>query len=105
MSRPISKSDLPEANSRLVELMQQLNFGRIEGLPVRGGRPVLDPPPRIIREIKIGGDNGPRPEALGYDFALKAQHVELFAHLADLGECTVVVLEVKHGLPFRLLVV
>jgi hypothetical protein len=104
MSRPFCKSELPEGSRRLVELMQQLNFGRIENLSVRDGQPLLEPPPRVVREIKIGGDNGPRPEALRDDFPLKAQHSELFACLADLGEGTVVLLEVKHGLPFRLLV-
>jgi hypothetical protein len=104
MVRPFSKSELPEGGRRLVELMQRINFGRIENLPVRGGAPVLDPPPRVVREIKIGGDNGPRPEARRQDFPLKEQVTELFAHLEALGDGTVEVLEVKHGLPFRLLV-
>jgi hypothetical protein len=104
MSLPTTKSELPEGGRRLVELMQQVNFGRIENLTVRGGRPVLEPPPRVVREIKIGGDNGPRPESRRHDFPLKDQVTELFAHLEALGDGTVEVLEVKHGLPFRLLV-
>ena len=54
--------DLLVYGSRLMlELLQRLNFGRLEGLPVRGGEPVLVPPPRAIREYKFGGEKGPRP--------------------------------------------
>jgi hypothetical protein len=99
-----SKSALSPARRRLIELMQTINFGRIEDLAVRGGNPVFAPPPRVVREIKIGGDNGPRPERDAANFLLKDQVVELLHHLDHLGYGTVAVLEVKHGLPFRLLV-
>ncbi len=104
MSINVTKSSLSPARRRLVEVMQWVNFGRLENLHVRGGEPVLDPLPRIVREIKIGGDNGPRPESRREDFLLKNHLTELFAHLDELGEGTVEVLEIKHGLPFRLLV-
>ena len=104
MSVNVTKSSLPPACRRLVELMQWVNFGRLENLKIRGGQPVLNPLPRIVREIKISGDNGPRPESRRDDFLLKNHLTELFAHLDDLGEGTVEVLEIKHGLPFRLLI-
>jgi hypothetical protein len=82
--------------------MQNLNFGRIEGLAVCNGEPVFDPPPRIIREIKFGGENGPRRELETPNFTLKSQAVELFEQLERLGNGTVERLEIKHGLPFRM---
>jgi hypothetical protein len=87
----------------LIELMQQINFGRIEGLLVRNGEPAFVPPPEVIREVKFGGENGPRPERGVDDFALKAQVVELIQQLNGLGDGTVEAIEVKHGLPFRML--
>lgn len=99
-----SKAALSPARRRLLELMQLVNFGRIETLIVRGGEPSLVPPPRVVREVKFGGDNGPRPELATDDFRLKAQVVDLFRELDRLGDGTVEALEVKHGLPFRLLV-
>ncbi len=99
-----SKATLTLARRRLLELMQSINFGRIENLIVRGGEPSLVPPPRVVREVKFGGDNGPRPELATDDFRLKAQVVDLFRELDRLGSGTVEALEVKHGLPFRLLV-
>ncbi|NQU19764.1 MAG: hypothetical protein HQ567_00665 [Candidatus Nealsonbacteria bacterium] len=98
------KSSLTEPHRRLVELMQQVNFGRIENLAVRSGRPVLDPPPRIVREVKFGGQNGARPEASSGNFALKAQVVELLQYIDAMRNGLIEVLEIKHGLPFRIIV-
>lgn len=99
-----TKLSLSASQKQLVELMQSLNFGRIEQLPVRDGEPVLDSPPRVVREFKFGGENGPRPELAAGDFLLKGQVVDLFRHFAQLGTVTIEVLEVKNGLPFRMLV-
>jgi len=96
------KSDLSEPRRQLLELMQELDFGRIEALAVRAGEPVLDPPPKIVREVKFGGQNGPRDERALDDFSLKAQVVELFDELDRLGDGVIDVLTVKHGLPFNM---
>ncbi|AWM36957.1 hypothetical protein GobsT_51630 [Gemmata obscuriglobus] len=93
-------SSLSPPRQQLVALLQRLNFGRVEGLLVRAGEPVLDPMPVVTREHKFGGDNGPRPEA-GRGGALKAQQLDLMALLDALGDGTIAVLSVKHGLPFH----
>ena len=98
------KSSLPASRQRLVELMQHVNFGRIERLVINDSQPVLDPPPRMVREIKFGGENGPRPEATIADFALKTQVVELFRNFDELRNGVIEVLDIKHGLPFRMAV-
>ena len=99
-----TKASLSGARKRLLETMQRLNFGRIENLAVRAGEPAFDPAPKIVRDIKIGGENGPRPELDRDDFALKTQVAELFDHLTQLGDGSIAMIEVKHGLPFRLVV-
>lgn len=99
------KQDLSARRVALLELMQSINFGRIHGLSVLGGEPILDPPPRVVREVKFGGDNGPRPERDAANFYLKTQVVELFQYFDRLGDGTIEALEIKHGLPFRMLVV
>jgi len=80
--------------------MQRLNFGRIEDLLVRGGEPIFDPAPKVVQKLKIGGENGPRPELSCEDFLLKRQTMELLGAIADLSEGTVLTIDVKHGLPF-----
>ena len=98
------KSSLAASQVRLITLMQQINFGRLEGFSVRHGKPVLTRPPRIVREIKLGGENGPRPEIGKTDFELKAQVRDLFAQMEALGDGVVRSLEIKHGLPFKMTV-
>lgn len=85
--------------------MQRINFGRIENLTIRDGDPVLDPMPHLVREVKFGGDNGPRPERASDNFLLKTQVLELFQHLDQLASGVIAVLDIKHGLPFRMLLV
>ena len=81
--------------------MQRLNFGHIEGLVVQGGEPVFDPPPRVVRMWKSGGDNAARPQLQSADFELKRDVVEFFDHLRRLGDGVVRCIEVRHGLPFH----
>jgi len=99
--QPYRMSGLSEARKRLVLLMQQLNFGRIEGLVVRRGEPVFEPSPTIIREVKFGGDNMPRTEARLQDFVLKQQQCELLRILDEVQNGLIGTISVKHGIPFH----
>ena len=96
------KSGLSPNRRHLVELMQDINFGRLEDVHVRDAEPVFNPSPRILRDIKFGGDNGPRSELHTDDFQLKSQIVEMFAHFDRVRDCKIETLEIKHGLPFRM---
>ena len=101
---PIStptKSALSPSRKRLVELMQKVGFGRIEGVDVCDGEPILSPKPRIVRVLKCGGDNGPRPESSLGDFPLKRQVVGLMQLLDEVGDGRIALVEVLHGLPHR----
>jgi hypothetical protein len=97
----LTKSVLSPSRRQLVELCQRLNFGRIEHIEVRGGEPVLDPQPRVVREHKFCSDNGPRPESRRADCALKDQVADLMRLLDAVGDGVIETLTVKHGLPFH----
>ena len=99
-----TKGALSPGRKRLVEMMQRLNFGRIENLVIRGGEPVFHPPPRVVREVKFCAENGPNAKAGLTEFSLKSQVRDLFAHLDRLDTGTVWALQVKHGLPFLMIV-
>lgn len=99
----LTKSSLSTPQKRLLETMQKINFGRIETLSIVRGEPVFDPPPRIVKDVKLGAaDNGARPELEAGDFALKREHIELFDNLRRFGNGTIESIEIKAGLPFRL---
>ena len=96
-----TKSSLSPARRRLVEICQELNFGRIENLEVRGGEPILYPRPTTVREHKFAGENGPRIESGRADYLLKSQMRDLMQLIDEIGDGTLAVLRVKHGLPFH----
>lgn len=100
----VSKQDLSSCRAGLVKLMQSINFGRIERLPINNGQPILNPRPPVVREHLFGGENGPRPESAAADFLLKRKVLDLFAMFDKLKNGTIDVLEIKHGLPFRAIV-
>jgi hypothetical protein len=102
VNQPITKSALSESQSRLVELLQRLNFGRIEGLQICEGVPVFEPAPRVIQKVKMGGDNTPRSEVDLQDFWLKRPTIEMLQAITDLGDGLVLSIEVKYGLPFAM---
>lgn len=96
----VFKSNLSTDHRKLLELMQSINFGRIENILVEDGRPVITRDTRVEREVKLGGANGPRPELESPNYALKQSQVELFNQIAQMEDGLISQIEVKHGLPF-----
>jgi hypothetical protein len=94
-------SSLSPARQRLVRLLQQTHFGRVQRLTVRNGQPVFDPPPQVVRTYKFGptASNEPAPSASAANVLLRQQVVDLLAHLDRLGDGMVERIEVAHGTP------
>ena len=97
------KSDLSYPRQQLVELMQEINFGRIENLNVVGAEPELSAA-RVTRDIVFGKDNAAHPARAKADFEIKEQHTELFRFLNHQRTLTIETLVVQHGLPIRMTV-
>lgn len=100
MAAVVALATLPPAEERLVKLMQEVNHGRIKGLVVRNGNLIFEPRPRVLRDFKPGGENGPRPETRLQDFLLKREVVDLLDFLSCLADA-IVDIEVKGGLPLK----
>jgi hypothetical protein len=96
--------DLSPARRRLLRLFQSINFGRVEELEVRDGEPAFSPAPRVFVELKLDVDDRPRPESRLERFALREPVERFFTQIARLNEGTVEVIEVRHGLPFRMVI-
>jgi hypothetical protein len=96
----LAKSSLAPGQRRLVEIIEALGFGVIERLSVRGGLPSYDPEPRIVQTIKL--DLAPEYRShRDADLTLKKEFEILFQQLGGLRD-GVVDVEVRHGLPARL---
>jgi hypothetical protein len=103
--RPMTtKHSLSAARQHLVELFQEINFGRVEQLEVRDGEPVFEPPPRVFREVKFGRTNGPNPARGKDDFLLKDTVRELFELFDRERALLIENLDLQHGLPVRMTV-
>jgi len=91
--------DLAIAQTWLVALMREHQFGRIENLQIKRGLPVPDPSVRITRVTRLGGGNGGVPELEVADFALKRSVIDLLDELTRVGDGTRVRIEFRRGLP------
>src|SRR5258708_12541122 len=63
-------TQLSPARRALVRLCQETNYGLIERLHVRDCQPVNDPPPLVLRDLKLDRDEELRPEFALTTFAL-----------------------------------
>ena len=97
------KSTLSAPRQKLLLAMQRNPWSNID-LVVSGGEPSFSPPPKITREIKLGIDAPARPDSEGGDFQLKQAVTDLFQHFDQLRDGSVITVEVRHGLPARLIV-
>jgi len=98
--RLLMRSDLLESERTLVELIEDLNFGRIERLQFRDGRPILQPLPRVIAAVKIAGEDRKADSEIRPGSCLKQSLMELFALMQRVGDGELLLIEVRHGLPF-----
>ncbi len=96
--------DLSPAKQRLLRLFQSINFGRVEDLEIRGGDPEFCPPPKVFVELKLDVADGARPEFSLGRFPLRNQVERFLTQLARLGDGTVEMIEIRHGLPFRMVI-
>jgi len=97
-------TDLSASRQQLLRLFQRINFGRVEDLEIRDGEPVFSPVPRVFLELKLDGEDRPRPEAGTGRFLLRTQVGRFLTQLAQLQDGTVECIEIRHGLPFRMVV-
>ncbi|MBU1701015.1 MAG: hypothetical protein KJ970_13915 [Candidatus Eisenbacteria bacterium] len=67
------------------------------------GEPVLDPPPRVVREIRLGRA-GPGPAKGKDDFLLKKQVIDLFDEMTRVDNGQIERIDIQGGLPFRVFV-
>jgi len=99
-----TRSELSRARRRLLDLMSEIGFGRIEGLIIQSGEPVFCPAPRMIREVVFRNSDPDESRRRPGDYPLKRQAQELFAQIDLIRDGRIERLEIKHGLPFRMTV-
>jgi len=79
-----------------------MGFGEIAAFVVRDGEPVITPETEIFLDVKLDGDDSPRPELDLSDFVLSREVMRLFAKLDTIRSGVVKHLEVRAGIPRRM---
>ena len=97
-------ADLSPSWQRLLRLFQTIHFGRVEELEIRNGEPVFSPEPRVFLELKLDAADGPRPEVRLGNFELRSQVERFIQQIRRFNNGTVERIEVRHGLPFRMVI-
>jgi hypothetical protein len=98
----MTMDNLSRDRRRAVEIITALGFGNIERLTIHDGSPSYESAPRIIQMVKLDSS----PPACQADSgrtggALKEEFQRLFEELNRFRD-GVIDIEVRHGLPFRL---
>ena len=102
-TKPLCFSDLSPARQELLRTCQQINFGYLENLLVQKQEPVFaDTPPSILIDIKLDID----PVVIrsgSSDFELCVEFCRLMSVLDALGNGRISRIDIRHGVPRKLL--
>jgi hypothetical protein len=79
-----------------------MNYGSIEGLCVKDAEPVFDPPPCVLVDVRLDGDEVPRLEADLTDFQLCNEVHRLMRQLQELTTGVIERIDVRAGIPRRI---
>ena len=91
-------SELSADEQVLVLAMRGVQFGRFENLRVQSGKPVFDPPPRLIKVKRIGSADESTVSA-SEDWFLKEPIIDLLLEITAIRNGTVTRLEFRRGQP------
>ena len=97
----MKKSTVSPARQHLIEMMQDVHYGTIEGLGVRGGEPVLEPAPRAVRDLVLGKFERAHPARALPDFELRDALIDLFELFDREQDIDIDRLTIQAGLPLR----
>jgi hypothetical protein len=94
-------SEVSIARQMIVRQCQRIGHGKILRLAVRAGDPLIDGRTEAFADVKLDLDETPRPELALDDFDLSAEVVRFFRKLDALREGEVELVEIRAGVPRR----
>src|SRR5258708_4259170 len=103
MCRPLRLSDLSPGRQALVRLCETINCGSIENLAVRDCDLTFDPARVTLIDLKLDSDESLWPELALADFVVSKEIMRLLGHLDEMRFCIIRRVEVRGGLPRRIL--
>ena len=95
-------SQLSAPRQMLARLCQAMNYGYIQRLEVKNSEPIVNPETLVWVEIRLDADEGARAEVDLADFAVSHKISQLMARLDEIRNGTIEKIEVRAGIPRRL---
>jgi hypothetical protein len=95
-------SDLSAARQAFVRRCQRLGHGTIRDLEVNECEPVFGSKTEVLHDVKLDGDEAPRPELNLSDFVVPSETRRLFSMLDAFRNGTIEHVEVRTGVPRRM---
>ena len=95
-------SGLSTQRQALIRRCQRIAFGKIAKFAVQDGEPLILPETEVFIDVKLDSDDVSRPELGLEDFDLPAEVVRLFAKMDAVRDGTVDHVEVRAGVPRRI---
>lgn len=83
---------------------QRIDHGKIIGLVVRDAEPIFVESTEVLIDFKLDADESLRPEQRLLDYVLPAELVRLFCKLDAIREGLIEHVEVRTGIPRRIIV-
>lgn len=87
---------------RLLDRMRRLGYGTIRGLHVRAGDPLFNPPPLVVRMVRLAEAGPPCREPASAEYALNREQIAFQRELAVIDTGVIDVIKVHDGLPVGL---
>ncbi|MDD5728836.1 MAG: hypothetical protein PHV59_09750 [Victivallales bacterium] len=94
------KNELSVSQRKLLELMRQVGYGRINNLTVEKGDPVISPESSIERDLKLDAEDIRIKTA--DDFQLKKKAIKFFDQLMKIKNGFIRKVEIRGGLPIQI---
>lgn len=95
-------SQLSSARQTLVRMLQTVSFGELQSVRVQDGDPLFDQACVMLVDAKLDKEEVSRPEIELADFELRAEVGRLMSWLDELKNGTIHRIEVRAGIPRRL---
>lgn len=102
MSASEPRTSLSQRERRLLQLMQEIHYGRIEGLVISDGEPVIESSTIVFRDVKFGPNSSKKPVLVDHNYLDKPQIASMLQQFHALGDSVVEFLDIHDGLPFRM---
>jgi hypothetical protein len=96
-------SEVSAARQAFIRRCQRLGHGTIRGLEIHDGEPVFGPKTEVLHDLKLDGNEAPRPELDLSDFELCKQIRRFFSTLDSIRNGNVERIEVQAGIARRAL--